>query len=266
VSVVSFIALFVIAGAATEQPCRQTWDHYVYNTATQRYELVQTTASGNYGCSLGTSLHGVEVLSNGGWMANTAGNGEFQCVEYVKRYYRTCDVGLKLNLDQSIDRARNYYAGYDNPTYSYLRESGLACFAKGGTVMPEIGDILVYDDPNRNTGHVAIITSVGVSDYSTSNFSTTVETIEQNWSLNGRYTLSLTVANGRYTVAPQNDRRNYPVLGWLGLRKQHWDFQNHSPLPQPTSIPVQCMRVGLANSNSLTFMCFRCKLKTEESL
>jgi len=161
-----------------------------------------------------TSFQGVTAKSNGD---ENMGNPDelkypYQCVDYVKRYYKFRNAGLHLDLYQPTISARNYYVKYDDPSFRFIKESGLLRFSNGGEVAPEPGDILVYDDPSGSYGHAAIITN------RTAN---SLETIEQNWSLDGRFTLPLSVSSGRYNVICNRTDKNgsfYNVLGWLGLR------------------------------------------------
>jgi len=91
---------------------------------------------------------GVQAFSNGdnngivfSTIEETLRVARYQCVEYVKRYYKDRSPGVQIDLSQPIGVASNYYNGYDNPTYSYIRESGFARFEQGGLVMPKSGDI-----------------------------------------------------------------------------------------------------------------------------
>jgi hypothetical protein len=93
----------------------------------------------------------VPVKSNGD--DTGSGEGTWQCVEYVKRFYREA---MGVNLDYSIGSARNYYLKYDDSYYSYIKNSGLIRYADNSTTnSPKAGDIIVFDNTN-GIGHVAI--------------------------------------------------------------------------------------------------------------
>lgn len=151
----------------------------------------------------------------------------WQCAELVKRFdYQVMGV----NLYKPVYSARHYYVDfysgivsgfYDskgNPysiDFSYLRKSGLVCFSNGGTTAPRVGDIIVYDDAIHDTGHVGIM-SGGC-----------VDTVEQNWSQDGKATLTMVVSNGNYTISA---RGNHSILGWLhmpiGEFSNGWHFDS----------------------------------------
>ncbi|OGZ02325.1 MAG: hypothetical protein A2390_01595 [Candidatus Liptonbacteria bacterium RIFOXYB1_FULL_36_10] len=181
----------------------------------------------NLGDPMGGSFQDVYAISNGDEnMGRTDDQYIYQCVDYVKRYYQFRNVLPNLNLDYRIYVARNYYVKYDDPGFSFIKESGFLRFSNGGDVAPEPGDILVYDDPSGSYGHAAIITN------RTAN---SLETIEQNWSLDGRFTLPLSVSSGHYNVICNRTDKNgsfYNVLGWLGLRvgmfQDGWHNENYS--------------------------------------
>jgi hypothetical protein len=73
---------------------------------------------------------------------------EWQCVEYVNRYYYLV-YGMNLGV------GRNAWEFYQNNT-----PAGLTRFANGGTTAPQVGDILCFNETGSGLGHVAIIRSV----------------------------------------------------------------------------------------------------------
>ena len=143
----------------------------------------------NYGDFIGT-YRGVPAYSNG---ANTTtGEGKYQCVEYVKRFYKDA-MGVKHEW------TGNAITYYDNAA-----EKGLIRYPNGSSVAPKPDDILVFDVLNDTWGHVAIITEVG-DDY--------VNIIEQNVRRNNAYA-KLTLKRdelGNYYI---ESGRKRPVKGW----------------------------------------------------
>jgi surface antigen len=142
----------------------------------------------DYGEVLG-SYRGVEARSNAS--CTGTGSGYYQCVEYVKRFYR-----------DAIGHDTSGWRRNGNEYYGTANAKGLEAYPNGRTVAPRADDILCFDDGDY--GHVAIIMEVG-SDY--------VKVIEQNWSRYTCYaTLSLTSSGGTYTMP---NRSGYAVQGWL---------------------------------------------------
>ncbi|MCG2749717.1 MAG: CHAP domain-containing protein [Desulfobulbaceae bacterium] len=151
------------------------------------------------------SWKGVDALDNSPYMgtgSSCAGIGTFgyqyQCVEYVKRFYWA--TGMK-----STDWWGDGSDFYDN--YSTY---GLARYENGGQMPPKVNDLVGFDDGGY--GHVAIVTDVRL--VSLNNYS--VDVTEQNWSADGSYSLQMSyneVAD-TYTIATRGD---YPIEGWLRI-------------------------------------------------
>jgi len=107
-----------------------------------------------WGDNLG-SFNGVTVYSNG---ETTCGSFRYiptgmmwQCVEYVNRYYL-----LKYAKDLGSGNARTYWTNRD--------AKGLIGYPNGlSTTPPAVGDIIVFDDPSGQYGHVAIVRSVDLA-------------------------------------------------------------------------------------------------------
>ncbi|MCK4539561.1 CHAP domain-containing protein [Candidatus Parcubacteria bacterium] len=167
----------------------------------------------NYGDEMGF-LKNVIAYSNGSYAGTSQGN--YQCVEYVKRFYRDA-FGVCL-FQQAIGVARNYYLEYDARN---LDRFGLVRYQNGQSAeLPKPGDILVFNHTNR-IGHVAIIRYVQ---------NNSVFFIEQNWDSDECFnSLSITgnASNGNYTIT---NRENYTVLGWLHLSvgeySTGWHFED----------------------------------------
>ena len=116
-----------------------------------------------YGHVLATS-HDITAYSNGECTAS--GNGCFQCVEYVKRFY------------QDIFQSSIGVIGTAKNLYGHAGNFGLSEYPNGGDEPPQACDILCYDakvGKPTSAGHVSIITSVDLA-------SGGVKIIEQNWS------------------------------------------------------------------------------------
>ncbi len=162
---------------------------------------------------------GVVAKSNGEYWGKPYGEGayavwiNYQCVAYVKRFYRQY---YNLGLDQiSVGQARNYYLKFEPLNFAQF---GLERYENNGYVPPKPTDILVFN--GTTDGHVSIIKNVTP---------TTIEVIEQNVDRNNCYrTLPFTITNGQYYIKGPT---SYPVLGWLGLPRDsnvtcRWDFNS----------------------------------------
>ncbi|RJQ30655.1 CHAP domain-containing protein [Candidatus Parcubacteria bacterium] len=141
-----------------------------------------------YGSYLG-EYKTVTAYCNGSPAGNPA--GDFQCVDYVKRFYLEI---FHFSIG-SWGNGGNYF--FTGPQY------GLTPYAQNGDISPQPDDILCFS--GGGFGHVAIITSVGPSE---------ITVIEQNWSLYSAFrTLPLTVSGGKYNV--HSGSSSYSVQGWL---------------------------------------------------
>ena len=155
-----------------------------------------------YGDIIGV-YRGVKAFSNGPCTAKFEGiyegqncalpkNRNYQCVEYVKRFYKEA-----MGID-----THGWY-GNANQYYGTAREKGLKAYPNGGSIAPQAGDILCFDD--GGLGHVAIIMEVGDAN---------IQIIEQNWHRNTAYdTLSWDKDNN--TIPDRGISRSYQVQGWL---------------------------------------------------
>lgn len=121
----------------------------------------------------------------------------YQCVEFVKRYYyeylnhkmpnsygHAKDFYNKQTLDGKLNKSRNLIQ-YNNPSYS----------------KPKVNDILVLDKNTFNKfGHVSIVSRVN---------NNSIEVIQQNVFLNSREDYDLKFIDGKWKV--DNER----ILCWL---------------------------------------------------
>jgi hypothetical protein len=155
----------------------------------------------------GTDLatyNGVAAKSNGEdqgtsdqWCAGSGTYGlQYQCVEYIKRYYKEA---------LSIDTTSKVWKLNAVDFYKRASTLGLLTYVNSQSlVAPAPDDIIVFGSTKNNSyGHVAIVVNVSAG---------FVNCIEENWSGNGMAILQLGQQNGVYTINP---RGAYKILGWL---------------------------------------------------
>ncbi|MDO8847282.1 MAG: CHAP domain-containing protein [Coriobacteriia bacterium] len=164
-----------------------------------------------FGTNLG-SYSGVVAYSNGydhGVNGSYSTYGyQYQCVEYVNRYY-------VLALGHKNMRG----TGNADQYFGTAASRGLEAYTNAGSVAPRPGDVLCSN--GGDYGHVAIVREVGA---------TYIRVIQQNWyndSRDAAMTLSMSVSGGKYTVAGFNS--SYPVKGWL---------HKPSAAPEPPAPPA----------------------------
>jgi surface antigen len=146
---------------------------------------------------------GVMAYSNGPMYADTAtGNGYWQCVEYVKRFYLNA-----MGVDSS---------GWHGSAWTYYDSApgwGLNSYQNNGFVPPMPGDIFVYNKGSttgNQYGHVAIVTAVR---------SNSIDVIEQN----------VNPTNGFRTITRSGN--SFP--DWSGMSVRGWAHKG--PLVAVTS-------------------------------
>ena len=127
-------------------------------------------AQSAFGTAVG-SYNGVNSYSNesGSYVSNISNyiNGsyigmEWQCVEYVRRYYY---MQFGKNL-YSLGGGMDAWQFFGNAANMQLTP-----YVNGGTTTPQVGDILCWNQTGSGVGHVAIVRAVG---------SSTVTVIQQN--------------------------------------------------------------------------------------
>ena len=154
------------------------------------------------------SLNGVYVYYNGRvghtGKRNLSEDGyniglEYQCVEFVKRYYYQY---YHHKMPDSYGNAKDFYN--DNIADGHLNSKrNLLQYKNPSTTNPAVGDLLIFDGHTGNPyGHVAIISFVD---------STKIEIIQQNPGpfAKSRIKINLLKKDDQYKI--ENDR----VLGWL---------------------------------------------------
>ena len=128
---------------------------------------------------------------------------KWQCVEYARRY-----LILTHNITfKSIDNA---YQIFDLPYFTTLNNNivNITKYLNGSKILPHIGSLLIWDKNYKETGHVAIITSIQ---------SYYITIAEQNYdtkSWNGKpYSRKLKLLyNDGYYIKSDN------VLGWINYK------------------------------------------------
>lgn len=157
----------------------------------EHHECGQDATNG-YGCVLGT-FRGVDAQSNGGWTGGAC--GDYQCVAYVKHFYR---IEVEDEITESWGIAADAYD---------LGDDGLDNYPNDGTTIPAPGDVICFDDDSY--GHVAICTEVGTS---------YIKIIDQNRtasSANIVLQLAMDVNDGHYHVHGFGQNEGYAVEGWM---------------------------------------------------
>ncbi|MBK9506534.1 MAG: CHAP domain-containing protein [Bacteroidetes bacterium] len=156
------------------------------------------------------SLNSIPVYYNGDihhvGKEITAANGyvlgvEWQCVEFVKRYYF---IRFNHIMPNSSGNAKDFFdKQLSDASYNYARE--LVQYANPSLKQPAVEDIIVFDGSLLNNyGHIAIISAVS-EDH--------IEIIQQNGGPDApsRIKLDLVFENSRWEV------KHKRVLGWLRI-------------------------------------------------
>ncbi len=161
------------------------------------FGAVTGTPAGDYDSPLGTGL-------------------EWQCVEFVRRYYH--QIYNVPTSNSNLGNASSWYANYSQLGLLQFRNAGCTYECSGviATTPPQIGDILTSagsGTTETSSGHVAIVGKV------TSN---QVCAVMQNWSENssdadGSHCMTMT-PSAPYTVSAfdsPSGGNSYPIQGWL---------------------------------------------------
>jgi len=152
----------------------------------------------NFGDAMG-SFNGVTTYFNpSGHVSNTynylneTNTGmKWQCVEYVNRYYlQTSGMNIRIVGQNAVDY------------YTNASQRGLDAYPNGGSVAPQVGDILCLS--GNTYGHVAIIREVNAS---------SVKVIQQN-SGNADY-VNFSFPRTENTINGSQLGSGYAVQGWL---------------------------------------------------
>jgi len=140
---------------------------------------------------------GKEITTSTGYVLGV----EWQCVEFVKRYYY-----LRFNhiMPNGSGNAKDFFdKQLSDASYNYARE--LVQYTNPSLKKPAVEDILVFDgNLLNNYGHIAIISAVNEH---------TIEIIQQNGGPEApsRLLLDLVYENGRWEV------KHKRILGWLRI-------------------------------------------------
>ena len=148
------------------------------------------------GDSIG-SHNGITAYYNDGF--NSCGSGrhmssdgysygfKWQCVEYVRRYYKDYYNHEMSRWGNASDYFRNNLAHGAINT-----ERNLTQYKNGNTEKPKEGDILVFQNIAPPYGHVRIVTNVSGN---------TINVIEQNTGTSCYSTLSLSQSGQNWTIS-----------------------------------------------------------------
>lgn len=143
-----------------------------------------------YGCEQGEFM-GVIAYGNGGYTET----GEYQCVEFAKRFYRKA-FGVVIN--QAVGSAKNFYIEFKERN---LKRFGLVKISNGGEIKPVPGDMVIFS--GGSYGHVAIFCNITKEG--------DAKIIEQNYDQKKCFR-DLSYSEDSYTL---EGTEAYPVLGWL---------------------------------------------------
>ena len=186
---------------------------------------ISTTTVQVFGTLIG-SFNGVAAYSNGrvDSVSNVYNSAtgintgmEWQCVEYVNRYYYII-YGLDIRI---VGQNANQY--YDNAS-----SRKLVSYVNAGKTTPQVGDILCFS--GGSAGHVAIIRNVGT---------TTVTVIQQNVRENSddtNYTYPLSISSGTFTIDGSRLGTGYACQGWLRTPGASIVRDNSGSLPHTYSL------------------------------
>lgn len=129
----------------------------------------------------------------------------WQCVEYVKRFY-----SLRSDVLQRVDTS-----GWDYDAVGFLTTNsgggvstplkGFTAFPNDGSSLPMADDIIVFKYGSE--GHVAIV--VGL------NGSTSVDIIEENFSVTGLATLTISPVTNKIEDRIGAHGAHFVIVGWL---------------------------------------------------
>lgn len=154
------------------------------------------------------SLNGVYVYHNGS-ISNVSGRNlaadgynlglEYQCVEFVKRYYYEF---LDHKMPNSYGHAKDFFNtslsdGQINPDRNLIQ------YKNYGNEKPQVDDILVFKETIYNPyGHIAIVSAIHENK---------IEIIQQNAGslASSRETIKMNKESGKWLV------NNNKILGWL---------------------------------------------------
>ncbi len=158
---------------------------------------IKVVEAANFGVSIG-EYKGVTAFSNG---VSHGVNGDYeeygyqyQCVEYVNRFYA-----------QALNWKNMRGSGNGKDYFNKADKNGLLAFKNGGTEKPQPDDLLTFG--GEPYGHVAIISEVG-HDY--------IKIIEQNWSSdNCCRKLKMKVNKNEYYL--DSGVNEHYIQGWLRI-------------------------------------------------
>jgi hypothetical protein len=158
------------------------------------------------------------VITDPGGMQTSAGEDgyQYQCVEFVRRFYREAVCSQK-SCAVPPSQWNGEYVGYGNAQdfYPHASAFGLISFPNGATAPPSPDDIVGFSTAAGDLGHVAVVQGIDTSACAgATSAQFTVQLIEQNTSwahqLKGQCQRQVG-GNYTYTLTP----RSLPIQGWL---------------------------------------------------
>lgn len=154
---------------------------------------------------------------------------KYQCVEFVNRYYKIV-YGLDLKSKGVFGNANSYF--------SNANSAGLSSYPNGGSVSPQVGDILCSN--GGSYGNVAIIKNVNAN---------SIDVIQQNFSNSNCYA---TLSRTGNTISGFSS--NYPIEGWIRYQTTSLTPSITSVSPNPIS-GLDSQQIITINGNNFTSGC-----------
>lgn len=191
------------------------------------------------------SYKGVPALYNGSNALESCGNNgnkgrdgfQWQCVEYIRRFYR---------LAKGIDSTQWNGKGDAKDYVPSAKLFGLSAFLNDGTATepPQPDDIIGFDKVVGNKfGHVAIVKEV--LDDGGSRFS--VKLIEQNWGVNVMLPVERRTDGQGGFIYTMPKREKYRIQGWLRPHHAVADFSTSGNPHGPWSYGYRNGLAGVFN-------------------
>jgi len=250
---VRFTAVFLLAFVLA---CKTTGQEPQCGTVIGTYKLVNAHSNGADTGTLASCQMPPKVIVDPAGAQSSAGEDgyQYQCVEFVRRFYREAVCSQK---PCRVPPSQWYgkYVGYGNAQdfYPHAQAFGLVSFPNGATVPPSVDDIIGFSTAAGDLGHVAIVQRIDTSACVGTSFAQfTVELIEQNTSRPHQLTGQCqrqAAGNYTYTLIP----RSLPIQGWLRVPSASQLSFTRSDLAM-TDQPIQVALADLNHDNKLDLL------------
>ncbi|HEV8414592.1 MAG TPA: CHAP domain-containing protein [Bryobacteraceae bacterium] len=166
---------------------------------------------------------GYPVLLPGQQSAGQDGD-QYQCVEFIRRFYREAKKDIA---------ASDWYGTFGDAQDFYLHPAyfGLVRYPNGGTIPPQLDDIVGFASANNKAGHVAIVKEI--DDIGGAQF--TIKLIEQNTNQPHQLTVQRqqqsngTLTYVTYSISPRC-KTCFRIQGWMRSANQP---------PPPPSVTIK---------------------------